>query len=96
MVEDTILLDTLSGSDNNVVKATEALLTLGFTKKLNNAPSTPRITLSGEDELKKEEREKEEEARKLAALSRMKTLEEKNASKIFIFLLTPRITLNFD
>ncbi|KAI5734131.1 hypothetical protein M8J77_002813 [Diaphorina citri] len=81
VVEDTVLLDTLSGSDNNVVKATEALLTLGFTKKLNNVPSTPRITLSGEDELKKEEREKEEEARKLAALSRMKTLEEKNAMK---------------
>lgn len=81
VVEDTVLLDTLSGSDNNVVKATETLLTLGFRKKLSHGSSTPRITLSDHEEGGK--RREEEERNKMAAdaLARLKTLEEKDASK---------------
>uniref|UniRef100_A0A8D9FHE0 Uncharacterized protein n=2 Tax=Cacopsylla melanoneura TaxID=428564 RepID=A0A8D9FHE0_9HEMI len=84
VVEDTVLLDTLSGSDNNVVKATEALLGLGFSKKLSLGSSTPpRITLSEDEDAGKKKKEEEEKRRMEAAeaLARLKTLEEKDAMK---------------
>lgn len=48
-MEETVLLDTLCGADNNVNQATETLLTMGFNKKhnINNmVPKLPRVTLT--------------------------------------------------
>lgn len=42
VVEETILLDTLSSSDNNVTQATETLLNMGFDKR---ATPQPRVCL---------------------------------------------------
>lgn len=42
VVEETILLDTLSSSDNNVTQATETLLNMGFDKR---ATPSPRVCL---------------------------------------------------
>lgn len=42
VVEETVLLDTLSSSDNNVHQATETLLTMGFDKR---ATPPPRVCL---------------------------------------------------
>jgi hypothetical protein len=76
-VEETLLLDILSNSDNNVQKATEKLIAMGFEKR--DTPP-PRLTL----------RKKEEEQQKLtqehrAAMPtpppRMKSAEEKQKSK---------------
>jgi hypothetical protein len=76
-VEETLLLDILSNSDNNVQKATEKLIAMGFEKR--DTPP-PRLTL----------RKKEEEQQKViqehqAAMPtpppRMKSLEEKQKSK---------------
>ncbi|GFG38168.1 hypothetical protein Cfor_03779 [Coptotermes formosanus] len=76
-VEETLLLDILSNSDNNVQKATEKLIAMGFEKR--DTPP-PRLTL----------RKKEEEQQKLtqehrAAMPtpppRMKSAEEKQKMK---------------
>jgi hypothetical protein len=81
-VEETLLLDILSNSDNNVQKATEKLIAMGFEKR--DTPP-PRLTT----------RKKEEEQQKLMqehqpALPtpppRMKSLEEKQKSKKNIFI----------
>lgn len=48
VVEETVLLDTLCSSDNNVNQATETLLTMGFNKQHNITtiiPKLPRVTL---------------------------------------------------
>ncbi|XP_050423277.1 uncharacterized protein LOC126835030 [Adelges cooleyi] len=48
VVEETVLLDTLCGADNNVNQATETLLTMGFNKGLDFTsivPQLPRVTL---------------------------------------------------
>jgi hypothetical protein len=75
-VEETLLLDILSNSDNNVQKATEKLIAMGFEKR--DTPP-PRLTM----------RKKEEEQQKVMqehrpALPtpppRMKSLEEKQKS----------------
>ncbi|XP_069679130.1 uncharacterized protein [Periplaneta americana] len=75
--EETLLLDILSNSDNNVQKATEKLIAMGFEKR--DTPP-PRLTL----------RKKEEEQQKLAQEHRsatptppprMKSLEEKQKMK---------------
>lgn len=52
VVEETVLLDTLCSSDNNVNQATETLLTMGFNKRHNIAslvPKLPRVTLTNSE-----------------------------------------------
>lgn len=83
-MEETVLLDTLCGADNNVHLATEQLLTMGFNKR--DTP-TPRVVLKKRDEAEEEE----EKLRQLlqsqrrsvssALPPRMRSLEEKQDSK---------------
>lgn len=52
VVEETVLLDTLCSSDNNVNQATETLLTMGFNKRHNISniiPKLPRVTLTNNE-----------------------------------------------
>jgi hypothetical protein len=76
-VEETLLLDILSTSDNNVQKATEKLIAMGFEKR--DTPP-PRLTLR-----KKEEEPQTVTQERRAAMPtpppRMKSAEEKQKSK---------------
>ncbi|KAL5234934.1 hypothetical protein ACI65C_002344 [Semiaphis heraclei] len=52
VVEETVLLDTLCSSDNNVNQATKTLLTMGFNKRhniTNIVPKLPRVTLTNSE-----------------------------------------------
>lgn len=52
VVEETVLLDTLCSSDNNVNQATKTLLTMGFNKRhtiKNNVSKLPRVTLTNSE-----------------------------------------------
>ncbi|XP_050542792.1 uncharacterized protein LOC126906305 [Daktulosphaira vitifoliae] len=53
VVEETVLLDTLCGTDNNVTQATERLLTMGFNKGFDLSSIIPklppRVTLINND-----------------------------------------------
>lgn len=77
-VEETLLLDILSNADNNVQKATERLVGMGFEKR--DTPP-PRLT-----QRRKEEEQKALEKQRTAAATptpppRMRSLEEKQKSK---------------
>lgn len=55
VVEETVLLDTLCNSENNVHKATETLMTMGFMKKIDQFSKVVKKeeeTYSAEKELK--------------------------------------------
>ncbi|KAK7872647.1 hypothetical protein R5R35_002645 [Gryllus longicercus] len=76
-VEETLLLDILSNSDNNVQKATEKLQTMGFEKR--DTPP-PRLTLRG-----KSEESNTSQPRPTAQPTpppRMKSVEEKQKMKV--------------
>jgi hypothetical protein len=78
-VEETLLLDILVNAENNVQKATEKLVTMGFEKR--DTPP-PRLT-----QRRKEEEQKALEKQRIAASTptpppRMKSLEEKQKMKI--------------
>ncbi|XP_015112135.1 uncharacterized protein LOC107037869 isoform X2 [Diachasma alloeum] len=77
-VDETLLLDILEQSDNNVQKATEKLLEQGYEKK---NPTGPIKTIAKE---KKEEEEMKSRRVKSAPTPppRMKSLEEKNKMKL--------------
>ncbi|XP_067013916.2 uncharacterized protein [Anabrus simplex] len=74
-VDETLLLDILSNSDNNVQKATEKLLTMGFEKR--DTPP-PRLTLRRKEE---EQKAHEQSLATPAPPPRMKSLEEKQKMK---------------
>ncbi|KAJ8877534.1 hypothetical protein PR048_021989 [Dryococelus australis] len=73
--EETLLLDILANADNNVQKATEKLMLMGFEKR--DTPP-PRLTLR-----RREEEQKEQERRTATPTPppRMKSTEEKQKSK---------------
>lgn len=81
VVEETLLLDTLSNSDNNVHQATETLIHMGFDKR---ATPPPRVSL------RKQDRQDSPRSSPVPAHTspppRMKSVEEKQKSKrILIF-----------
>lgn len=94
VVEETILLDTLSSSDNNVTQATETLLNMGFDKR---ATPPPRVCL-----------QRQAPAQSKAPPSphpphRMKSIEEKEDSEYlcafriknsYLFISWHRVVLN--
>ncbi|KAL0902119.1 hypothetical protein ABMA27_000065 [Loxostege sticticalis] len=65
--EETLILDVLANKDNNVQKASEELISMGFTKK--------------ETIIKKKEKEKDAPQPPKKVVTIMKTLEEKNQLK---------------
>ncbi|XP_012165438.1 uncharacterized protein LOC100642914 isoform X2 [Bombus terrestris] len=71
-VEETMLLDILEQSDNNVQKASEKLIDLGYEKRNPTAPKSLR---------KKEEEQVNNEQTIPTPPPRMKSLEEKNKMK---------------
>ncbi|XP_015590171.1 uncharacterized protein LOC107265324 isoform X2 [Cephus cinctus] len=74
-VDETILLDILEQSDNNVQKASEKLIDLGYEKRNPTAPVRSSIK-------KKEEEERAKRERAVPTPPpRMKSLEEKNKMK---------------
>lgn len=78
--EETLLLDILANSDNNVQKATEKLIAMGFEKR--DTPP-PKLTL------KKKEEEKQKAVSESQSIMptpppRMKSLEEKQKSRFII------------
>nr|XP_018904058.1 PREDICTED: uncharacterized protein LOC109035048 [Bemisia tabaci] len=85
VVEETVLLDTLCGADNNVHLATEQLLTMGFNKR--DTP-TPRVVLKKRDEAEEEEeklRQLLQSQRRSVSSTlppRMRSLEEKQDMKV--------------
>lgn len=72
-VEETMLLDILEQSDNNVQKASEKLIDLGYEKRNPTAPKSQRR--------KEEEQVKHEQHTAPTPPPRMKSLEEKNKMK---------------
>lgn len=72
-VEETMLLDILEQSDNNVQKASEKLIDLGYEKRNPTAPKSLR---------KKEEEQINNEQIVPTPPPRMKSIEEKNKMKI--------------
>ncbi|CAK9830671.1 BAG family molecular chaperone regulator 3 [Anthophora retusa] len=74
-VEETMLLDILEQSDNNVQKASEKLIDLGYEKRNPTAPKSLR-------KRKEEERIKNEQQTAPTPPPRMKSLEEKNKMKV--------------
>lgn len=78
--EETLILDVLANADNNVQKASEKLLSIGYEKK-DTSIQKKSIKKTEEEKAKKKELEK------LAAQPpKMKTLDEKNKSKAFSLL----------
>ncbi|XP_031773529.1 uncharacterized protein LOC100865708 isoform X3 [Apis florea] len=73
-VEETMLLDILEQSDNNVQKASEKLIDLGYEKRNPIAPKSLRK--------KEEEQIKKEQQTAPTPPPRMKSLEEKNKMKM--------------
>ncbi|XP_023290347.1 uncharacterized protein LOC105700556 isoform X2 [Orussus abietinus] len=73
-VDETILLDILEQSDNNVQKASEKLIELGYEKR---NPTAPSRTLAR----KKEEEQEQDRQAAPTPPPRMKSLEEKNKMK---------------
>ncbi|XP_063244879.1 BAG family molecular chaperone regulator 3 isoform X2 [Bacillus rossius redtenbacheri] len=73
--EETLLLDILANSDNNVQKATEKLVMMGFEKR--DTPP-PRLTLRRREE---EQKEQERRAATPTPPPRMKSSEEKQKMK---------------
>ncbi|OAD55908.1 BAG family molecular chaperone regulator 3 [Eufriesea mexicana] len=73
-VEETMLLDILEQSDNNVQKASEKLIDLGYEKRNPTAPKSLRK--------KEEEQIKNEQQTAPTPPPRMKSLEEKNKMKM--------------
>lgn len=73
-VEETMLLDILEQSDNNVQKASEKLIDLGYEKRNPIAPKSLRK--------KEEEQIKKEQQIAPTPPPRMKSLEEKNKMKM--------------
>ncbi|KOC71187.1 BAG family molecular chaperone regulator 3 [Habropoda laboriosa] len=74
-VEETMLLDILEQSDNNVQKASEKLIDLGYEKR---NPTAPKSLIKR----KEEERIKNEQQTAPTPPPRMKSLEEKNKMKV--------------
>ena len=78
-----MLLDILSNTDDNVQKATEQLLSLGFEKR--DTPP-PRLTLS-----KRDEEQRAQRTQAPAAPPRVKTADEKNISQ-YSYLIIENIS----
>jgi len=72
--DETLLLDVLANAENNVQKASEQLLTMGYIKRDTTAPRLNLRKLE-EDE---ENRRKELQQRQLQESLKIKTIEEKN------------------
>ncbi|XP_011879179.1 PREDICTED: uncharacterized protein LOC105568272 isoform X2 [Vollenhovia emeryi] len=75
-VDETILLDVLEQSDNNVQKATEKLIDLGYEKR------NPTLSARALAKKKEEEEQVPDEPPAPTPPPRMKSLEEKNKLKI--------------
>lgn len=73
IVEETLLLDTLCSSDNNVTFATQRLIRMGFDKK--DTPIPPRVSL------KKQEKPEEEKKPEPPPPPKVISEEEKHESK---------------
>lgn len=76
IVEETLLLDTLCNSDNNVHQATETLVNMGFDKR---ATPPPRVSLQKRDVPPVQSHP--------PMPPRMKSVEEKEQSKLLFLLI---------
>lgn len=79
-VDETLILDILEQSDNNVQKASETLIEQGYEKR-NPVPLSKKIAIA------KEDAETQSQSVKIIPTPppRMKSVEEKNKSKFFIY-----------
>lgn len=72
--EETFILDILAGSDNNVQKASEKLLKMGYEKR---DISAPRVSLRKTDDNKKDEVT-------FTPIPTVKSIDEKKKSKTYL------------
>lgn len=77
--EETLILDVLCNSDNNVQKASEQLVSCGYEKK---DTTIPKMSMRKKDEAKnelKQQRDKEAQLNAVPVPPKPKTPEERNA-----------------
>ena len=81
-VEETILLDVLASENNNVMKTSEKLKSMGYEKKNITASKPSSVDKKSEKDLYNNlTLQKETEIQKPTPPPRMKSLEEKSKSK---------------